>query len=58
VIQGRDDMITPSALAEQFVMDVRAPSKEYVPIEGGHFACLTNPDGFVDALENHVLPLT
>lgn len=58
VIQGRDDMITPAALAEQFVADIQAPSKEYVAIDGGHFACLTNPEEFVAALESHVLPLT
>jgi pimeloyl-ACP methyl ester carboxylesterase len=57
VIQGRDDMVTPAALAEQCVADMQAPSKEYVVIDGGHFACLTNPEGFVAALESHVLPL-
>jgi pimeloyl-ACP methyl ester carboxylesterase len=57
VIQGSDDRFSPSDAAEQFVRDVVAPRKAFVPIEGGHFACYTNPEGFVAALEEHVLPL-
>lgn len=57
VIQGRDDHVTPSAAAEQLVRDVRAPAKQYVEIDGGHFACYTNADAFVDSLIENVLPL-
>jgi pimeloyl-ACP methyl ester carboxylesterase len=57
VIQGRDDHITPTAAAAQLVMDLRAPSKAFAEIDGGHFACFTNAEGFAAALERHVLPL-
>ena len=52
VIQGRDDNRTPPDAARAFVNQVRAPAKEYTAIEGGHFACLTNPTGFLNALDN------
>jgi pimeloyl-ACP methyl ester carboxylesterase len=54
VIQGRDDHITPFDLARAFVEDVRAPHKAFVPIDGGHLACFTNPDGFVGALRTNL----
>lgn len=58
VIQGRNDHVTPSDAAEQFVADLRAPAKAYVLIEGGHFACYTNAKGFAAVLEERILPLT
>ena len=51
VIQGRDDNRTPSAAAHAFLNSIRAPAKGYTAIEGGHFSCLTNPAGFLDALD-------
>lgn len=57
VIQGREDRITPTAIAEQFVSDLRAPAKAFVRIEGGHFACYTNAEGFAEALATRVRPL-
>lgn len=50
VIQGRDDTRTPSEAAHAFVNQVRAPLKGYTAIDGGHFACFSNPAGFLDAL--------
>lgn len=52
VIQGRDDNRTPPDEARAFVNQVRAPAKGYTAIEGGHFACLTNPTGFLNALDS------
>lgn len=57
VIQGRDDLVTPTAVAEQFVADLRAPSKAFIVIEGGHFACYSNAEGFASALAESVRPL-
>ena len=57
VIQGRDDHVTSFDAARDWLEHVRAPAKAFVPIDGGHFACFTNPDGFVGALRQHVLPL-
>jgi pimeloyl-ACP methyl ester carboxylesterase len=54
VIQGRDDSRTPPEAARAFVNQVRAPVKGYTAIEGGHFACFTNPTGFLNALDNDI----
>ncbi len=52
VIQGRDDNRTLPDAARAFVGQVRAPAKNYTAIEGGHFACFTNPAGFLGALDS------
>jgi pimeloyl-ACP methyl ester carboxylesterase len=57
VIEGRDDTRTPPEAARAFVNKVRAPAKNYTAIEGGHFACFTNPAGFLDALQADMRPL-
>jgi len=57
VIQGRDDGRTPPDAARKFVSRVRAPAKDYTAIEGGHFACFTNPTGFLDALDRDMRKL-
>jgi pimeloyl-ACP methyl ester carboxylesterase len=57
VIQGRDDNRTPPAAARAFVDQVHAPAKGYTAIEGGHFACLTNPSAFLDALDADIRSL-
>lgn len=51
VIQGRDDARTPPEAAREFVSQVHAPAKRYTAIDGGHFACFSNPGNFLDALE-------
>jgi pimeloyl-ACP methyl ester carboxylesterase len=50
VIQGREDNRTLPDTARAFVDQVRAPARNYTAIEGGHFACFTNPLGFLGAL--------
>jgi pimeloyl-ACP methyl ester carboxylesterase len=57
VIQGSGDTRTPTALARAFVDQVRAPAKGFAAIDGGHFACFTNPTGFLDALDADVRKL-
>ena len=50
LIQGRDDHVGFLAAAEQYVAEIRAPRRALVAIDGGHFACFTNPSAFVTAL--------
>jgi hypothetical protein len=52
VIQGRDDNRTPPQAAREFVNQVEAPAKGYTDIDGGHFAFVTNPTGFLNALDH------
>jgi pimeloyl-ACP methyl ester carboxylesterase len=54
VIQGRDDPRTPPDAARAFVQKIRAPATGYEEIDGGHFACITNPTGFLDKLDQAV----
>jgi pimeloyl-ACP methyl ester carboxylesterase len=57
VIQGSGDIRTPTVLASAFVDQVRAPAKGFTAIDGGHFACFTNPAGFLGALDSDVRKL-
>jgi pimeloyl-ACP methyl ester carboxylesterase len=57
VVQGREDHISGVAPARAWTEEIRAPAKAFVAIEGGHFACFTNPDAFVAALRQHARPL-
>jgi pimeloyl-ACP methyl ester carboxylesterase len=57
IVQGRDDHITGFEPARLYAEDVRAPKKAFVPMEGGHYACFTNPGAFVSALREQVRPL-
>lgn len=57
VIQGKNDRVTPFDAAEQFLRGLRAPTKKFVAIQGGHFACYTNAEAFASALRQYVLPL-
>jgi pimeloyl-ACP methyl ester carboxylesterase len=58
LIQGREDRITPSVVAETYFDKIRSNGKVFVPINGGHYACFTNSEEFVDALNKQVRPLT
>jgi pimeloyl-ACP methyl ester carboxylesterase len=58
VIQGSGDKQTPTSLASAFVDQVHAPAKGFTAIDGGHFACFTNPTGFLDALDADVRELS
>ena len=57
VIEGRDDHMVSFGAATDYLEQVRAPIKAFIPIDGGHFACFTNPSKFTDALRKCVMPL-
>ena len=57
LVQGRDDRLTPAAVAKVYFDAVQSKGKAYAAIEGGHFACFTNAAAFVDALRRHLRPL-
>ncbi len=58
VIQGRDDVITPTAAAVDYFNRVQALYKKLVLIpDAGHFAYMTAPDAFLAALESAVRPV-
>jgi pimeloyl-ACP methyl ester carboxylesterase len=50
VIQGWSDHVAPFEAARDYVAQIRAPAKAFVPIAGGHFACFTNAQAFVASL--------
>jgi pimeloyl-ACP methyl ester carboxylesterase len=57
IAQGKDDHITGFEPARLYAASVHAPNKAFVPMDGGHYACFTNPDAFIGALNKHVRPL-
>ncbi|MHB8527289.1 MAG: alpha/beta fold hydrolase [Candidatus Acidiferrales bacterium] len=57
VIQGRDDVITPTLAAVDYFKQVKAPIKELVLIDGGHFAFMTDGKQLLDALVRKVRPV-
>jgi proline iminopeptidase len=57
VIEGRDDHMVSVDAARSYVEQVRAPLKKFITIDGGHFACFTNPGEFIAALSQCVMPL-
>jgi proline iminopeptidase len=57
VLQGRDDHVTSFQGARAYIAEIRAPRKALIPIDGGHFACFTDPKEFVGALRKFVRPL-
>ena len=57
LIQGREDRITPFDTAKTYFDKVQSKGKVFVPINGGHYACFTNPVEFIAALRKYVLPL-
>jgi len=59
VFQGDEDVLTPTALTEEYMATVTAPASELVLLAGGgHMAILTHSDQFLQALLQHVRPLT
>ena len=57
VIQGADDMITPTSVAASYVAVVQAPSKKMITIpNAGHFAIVTHVAEFRAALLRDVRP--
>ncbi|HEX3466049.1 MAG TPA: alpha/beta hydrolase [Candidatus Elarobacter sp.] len=56
VIEGRDDHVGSFEAAKDYVEQVRAPKKAFIPIDGGHFACFTDPAEFLAAVRTSVMP--
>jgi proline iminopeptidase len=58
VIQGKEDMVTPTSVAVKYFEVVRAPKKKLILIEhAGHFAFVTHREEFLAALVKNVRPL-
>ena len=58
VIQGRDDIVTPTQAAINYFDCVKAPKKELVLIPGaGHFAFMTASSEFLNVLTSKVRPV-
>jgi proline iminopeptidase len=58
VIQGKEDMATPTSVAVQYFNVVKAPRKKLILIEhAGHFAFVTHREEFLAALVKYVRPL-
>jgi pimeloyl-ACP methyl ester carboxylesterase len=55
--QGTEDFTSPTALAKQYLGAIKAPLKEFVPIDRGHFAVFMHSDQFLDELVTRVRPL-
>ena len=54
VIQGSDDVITPTSVAKAYVDHIEAPEKEFIIIDGAsHFPHLTHTPQFLAALREH-----
>src|SRR5262249_5931546 len=58
VIDGADDIITPTSVARKHFDIVHAPVKKWIEIpDAGHFAIVTHAAQFRDALVQNVRPL-
>ena len=58
VIQGKEDMATPTSVARRYFNIVKAPLKKLILIEhAGHFALVTHREEFLAALVKYVRPL-
>jgi pimeloyl-ACP methyl ester carboxylesterase len=58
VIQGKEDMATPTAVAIKYFNAVKAPKKKLILIENaGHFALVTHRAEFLAALVKEVRPI-
>jgi len=58
VIDGADDIITPTSVARKYFDIVHAPVKKWIEIpNAGHFAIVTHAAQFRDALVQNVRPL-
>jgi proline iminopeptidase len=58
IIQGQEDHITPTSVAQSYFRKIRAPRKKMVLIKNaGHFAYVTNREEFLAALVKDVRPL-
>ncbi len=58
VIQGKEDMATPTSVAVKYFNVVKAPKKKLILIEqAGHFALVTHREEFLAALVKEVRPI-
>ncbi len=58
VIQGQDDVVTPTKAAVDYMDRVKAPAKDLILIpDAGHFAFMTQPAPFLAALVGRVRPV-
>jgi pimeloyl-ACP methyl ester carboxylesterase len=58
IIQGDEDIQTPTVLAREYFDRLQAPSKAWVILPGGgHSAVFAMPEAFHQALVKHVRPL-
>jgi pimeloyl-ACP methyl ester carboxylesterase len=58
VIDGQDDHVAPTSAAVDYFNCVKAPKKDLVLIpNAGHFAWMTVPDKFLEALVSKVRPV-
>jgi len=58
VFQGEEDFTTSTVLAQRFIESIKAPQKEFIPIQGGgHFAVFMRSDQFLQELLTRVRPL-
>ena len=58
VIQGRDDVTTPTKAAIEYFERVKAPKKVLILLAGaGHFAFMRDPVAFLAALIHKVCPV-
>ncbi|HEY2461651.1 MAG TPA: alpha/beta fold hydrolase [Candidatus Acidoferrum sp.] len=56
--QGAEDFTSPTELAREYLNELQAPRKQFVPIEGaGHFAVFMRSDQFLKELIGRVRPL-
>ncbi|MGH6957774.1 MAG: alpha/beta fold hydrolase [Caulobacteraceae bacterium] len=57
IIQGADDIQTPTSLAAEYLDAIEAPAKRFVSLPGGgHMAMIAMPDAFLQALLTVVRP--
>jgi pimeloyl-ACP methyl ester carboxylesterase len=57
VIQGEDDIQTPTSLAAEYLEAIEAPAKRFVSLPGGgHMASVAMPEAFLQALLAEVRP--
>jgi pimeloyl-ACP methyl ester carboxylesterase len=58
VIQGKEDMVTPTSVAVKYFNVVKAPRKKLIIIDqAGHFVFVTHREEFLAVLVKDVRPL-
>ena len=58
IVQGRDDIVTPTQAAVDYFRCSKSPKKELILIHNaGHFAFMTASDRFLEALTSKVRPV-